>query len=92
MLARDADLTDQYVSANQPGRVIVHRISWLHGNRGGQGIMQLHAQDIVVVATVAPQVMGVHRLSKPHVGASIESALVKFAALCPDNMQATNSG
>ena len=46
MLATDADLTDQYIKGDQPGRVPLHRISWLPSNRGGHGILQRHANDI----------------------------------------------
>ena len=46
MLATDADLTDQYIKGEQPGRVPVHSISWLPSNRGGHGILQRHANDI----------------------------------------------
>ena len=46
LLCADADGADQYLHPNQPGRVLAQQISWLHHNRGGHGLMHMHAQDI----------------------------------------------
>ena len=45
-LLADADRAEQYVTPNQPGRVKLMQISWYTKNRGGQGIMPLHAHDV----------------------------------------------
>ena len=46
MLVSEADCAEKHVSPIQPGRVVLNRISWHEENRGGQGIMPFHAQDI----------------------------------------------
>ena len=46
IFATDAALTDQYIQTYQPGRVPLHRISWLPSNRGGHGILDKLANDI----------------------------------------------
>ena len=48
LMLSDANRAEQYIQASQPGRVPLKQISWYHDNRGGQGVMQYHAQDVAV--------------------------------------------
>ena len=41
-----ADRADKYLSPAQPGRVHLSKIYWHLANRGGQGIMPMHVQDV----------------------------------------------
>ena len=43
-----ADRADKYLSPAQPGRVHPSKIYWHLANRGGQGIMPMHAQDLAL--------------------------------------------
>ena len=46
LLQREADRGEQYLCPVQPGRVPLNKISWHPLNRGGQGIMPLHAHEV----------------------------------------------
>ena len=46
LLLVDADRAEGFVINDQPGRVNLYKITWCPDNRGGQGILPLHAQDI----------------------------------------------
>ena len=45
-LLTDADRADTYLVTHQPGRVKLTKMSWLHENRGGHGILPFHVHDI----------------------------------------------
>ena len=42
----EADRASVYLAASQPGRLIMHLLGFYTGNRGGQGILPMHAHDI----------------------------------------------
>ena len=41
-LLTDSDRADTYRVTHQPGRVKLTKMSWLHENRGGHGILPFH--------------------------------------------------
>ena len=47
-IIEEADRADKYLSPAQPGRVHPSKIYWHLANRGGQGIMPMHAQDVAL--------------------------------------------
>ena len=47
-MIEEADRADKYLSPAQPGRVHPSKIYWHLANRGGQGIMPMHAQDVAL--------------------------------------------
>ena len=48
VMISEADRAEIYLSPAQPGRMHPSEIYWRAANRGGQGIMPLHAQDVAV--------------------------------------------
>ena len=47
-LLQDADRAEKYLDPIQPGRVHIGQINYHEYNRGGQGIMPMHAQDVAL--------------------------------------------
>ena len=45
-MQKEADRGQQYLKPNQPGRVPLNQIGYHHNNRGGQGVMPFHAQEV----------------------------------------------
>ena len=42
----EADRASDYLAGSQPGRLIMHILGFIPDNRGGQGILPMHAHDI----------------------------------------------
>ena len=48
LMLKDADRAETHLLKTQPGRVPLHYIAWHPANRGGQGIMPMHAHDVAL--------------------------------------------
>ena len=46
LMLADADRAQKHLDPIQPDRVLLEKISWCLKNRGGQGILPLHAHDV----------------------------------------------